>query len=473
MRSQDERHDEGEGVLRGLAHPQHRRCSFGSILAACLLILLVVTASVVQLFTIPQSEALTSATTSDRRPVFSRPHGRLHVSLYTRHCLTPIHMLRNMERMLFDVTEALTSVGAVFWLDQGTLLGALRFASFLPYDDDIDLGMMEDEFDRVRDSLEARLLHNKSYAMFHFKPQNDRNLLVQIFFEDPRRPIRGEDDLHLDIFLYRHVRAVEAHKGVNNSTTNAQITRSDHSTESDLPFIRPVSNSWHATYADHFPQYAKNGGIPEKTLFGIEARSTRQLILAKPLQPARQRYSFLSSPRDGIPPAGSIVGPFGHNSLMIIQPSPDEPAANIGALPARERHLRKIIFNNRWMPIPVDPWTFLSLTVSRDATLVFLRMEQHHGGPCEKYHAVASDVVLRHNASLHAMLSHLEQAFNLHQSRSRYDRCSGNLCQLSIFGHERMRVKQQVGQSAIWSSIVEEFASVSSQPLINTSIMNS
>lgn len=54
-------------------------------------------------------------------------------------------MIENLK----DIKEIFDKHNIKFWLDWGTLLGAIRDGKIMEYDDDIDLGIMEDDFKKI------------------------------------------------------------------------------------------------------------------------------------------------------------------------------------------------------------------------------------------------------------------------------------------------------------------------------------
>ena len=55
--------------------------------------------------------------------------------------------------LLHRLKSICDEIDAPFWLDGGSLVGALRHNGFIPWDDDVDVCMMRDDFERLRERL--------------------------------------------------------------------------------------------------------------------------------------------------------------------------------------------------------------------------------------------------------------------------------------------------------------------------------
>ena len=53
--------------------------------------------------------------------------------------------------LLIDFDEICKQNNIHYWLDFGTLIGAVRHKGYIPWDDDIDLGLFREDFDRIMD----------------------------------------------------------------------------------------------------------------------------------------------------------------------------------------------------------------------------------------------------------------------------------------------------------------------------------
>ena len=94
--------------------------------------------------------------------------------------------------ILNDIAVALEKEKISYWLEYGTLLGSVRHKGFVPWDDDIDLGALQKDTDKIIEAI------NNTYPgkySFRFVGDIDKFLKVE-FFEDNRLSV-------VDIILYK------------------------------------------------------------------------------------------------------------------------------------------------------------------------------------------------------------------------------------------------------------------------------
>lgn len=69
--------------------------------------------------------------------------------------------LRNLQLRMLDILEVVDSIcqrnGISYWLSSGTLLGAVRHGGFIPWDDDVDIEMLRDDYLKLMEILPKEL----------------------------------------------------------------------------------------------------------------------------------------------------------------------------------------------------------------------------------------------------------------------------------------------------------------------------
>ncbi len=74
-------------------------------------------------------------------------------------CLQAIEL-----EMLQAIDDVCKQLGITYFLDSGTALGAVRHGGFIPWDDDIDLGMLRSDYDRFL-SEASEILAGEGYSL--------------------------------------------------------------------------------------------------------------------------------------------------------------------------------------------------------------------------------------------------------------------------------------------------------------------
>ena len=73
-----------------------------------------------------------------------------------RECSLQEAQLRMLE-MLCEIDRICKKYDIKYWLDAGTLLGAIRHKGFIPWDDDIDIGMIREDYRKFKSIVKGEL----------------------------------------------------------------------------------------------------------------------------------------------------------------------------------------------------------------------------------------------------------------------------------------------------------------------------
>ena len=91
--------------------------------------------------------------------------------------------LRMLEILLY-IDKVCKENNINYWLSSGTLLGAVRHGGFIPWDDDLDIEMMREDYDRFQKVFS----NNEDYVLQTYK--SDKNYLL---------PFAKVRDLHSEL----------------------------------------------------------------------------------------------------------------------------------------------------------------------------------------------------------------------------------------------------------------------------------
>lgn len=114
-----------------------------------------------------------------------------------------------MVEILVEVDKICKKHNITYWLDYGTLLGAVRHGGFIPWDDDLDISMMKEDYDRflsiaiqeLPEQFAIQNTHTEKYFPYIITRivdlKSDTNRSGTMDYSHSRRKYKG---LWIDIF---------------------------------------------------------------------------------------------------------------------------------------------------------------------------------------------------------------------------------------------------------------------------------
>ena len=123
----------------------------------------------------------------------------------------PQQVLRRLQltelEILDVVSEFCSKHQITWWLDSGTTLGAIRHEGFIPWDDDIDIGMVREDYDRFIALAETQL--PAGYSL-HTPQNTDRYppMFAKVYKDGTRFltretiDARGQQGIFIDVFPF-------------------------------------------------------------------------------------------------------------------------------------------------------------------------------------------------------------------------------------------------------------------------------
>ena len=112
-----------------------------------------------------------------------------------------------MLEMLVEFDTICKKHNLKYWLDSGTLLGVVRHQGFIPWDDDIDLSMPVEDYNKFKEIAQSELSENiffqtsqtdKAFKFDYIKLRSNKAKIVE--FHEKNKEIEYHQGVFIDIF---------------------------------------------------------------------------------------------------------------------------------------------------------------------------------------------------------------------------------------------------------------------------------
>lgn len=139
--------------------------------------------------------------------------------------------LRMLE-ILTAVDEICTCHNIRYWLAFGTLLGAVRHKGFIPWDDDLDICVMRDDYKRFSKVMIKELPSYMALQDYHTDSRYFTRGLYRIrdkdsYLDEPGYKIFKEQGLLIDVFLIERMPSISFKQWIRKVNLESYLYRKD------------------------------------------------------------------------------------------------------------------------------------------------------------------------------------------------------------------------------------------------------
>ena len=114
--------------------------------------------------------------------------------------------LKKIQVEILDVVDSFCEKNQInYWLDCGTLIGAIRHKGYIPWDDDIDIGMLREDYNKFMNIFNEQNDRYKFYSI-----ENNKDFLFQFgkvldtktILYEPNKEKGIKLNVNIDVFVY-------------------------------------------------------------------------------------------------------------------------------------------------------------------------------------------------------------------------------------------------------------------------------
>lgn len=117
-----------------------------------------------------------------------------------------IEELKKIQLNILNIVDSFCKNNDInYWIDSGTLLGAIRHKGYIPWDDDIDIGMLRKDYDKFMNCFNKK---NSRYKFYSIENKNDfyyahgKVLDTNTILYEPDEDTGLKLSVNIDVFVY-------------------------------------------------------------------------------------------------------------------------------------------------------------------------------------------------------------------------------------------------------------------------------